>query len=97
MQRSKLEMCIDILKVLAQKGPQKLTHIMHKANINCNVLKTNLDFLLAQGLIEERNLGKRNVVYANTPKGIAVLKYFKELNTVLPVVEERDKRLSLPY
>ncbi len=39
MRRSKLEMYVDILKVLAQRGPLKLTHVMYKANVNCSVLK----------------------------------------------------------
>jgi len=39
MRRSKLEMYIDILKVLAHRGPLKLTHIMYKANVNFRELK----------------------------------------------------------
>jgi predicted transcriptional regulator len=97
MRRSKLEMYVDILKVLAQRGPLKLTHIMYKSNVNCKVLKEYLAFLLAQGLIEERIVGKNRVVYANTPKGITVLKYFRELNKALPVIEEDAKILPFTY
>ena len=88
MRRSQFEMYIDILKVLAQKGALRLTHIMYKANINCKVLKGLLDFLLKKGLIEERYTGKSKSrkVYANTSKGITVLKYFKELNKALPAL-----------
>lgn len=89
LRRSKLEVYVDILTVLSQRGPLKLTHIMYKANVNCVVLKEYLDFLLKQGLIEERLLGKDRVVYANTPRGITVIKYFKELNSALQVVDER--------
>ena len=64
MRRSKLEMYVGILKVLAQRGPLKLTHIMYKANVNCSILKEYLDFLIGQGLVEERIVGKRRVVYA---------------------------------
>jgi predicted transcriptional regulator len=39
MRRSKLEMYIDILKVLAHRGPLKLTHIMYKANVNSSSSK----------------------------------------------------------
>ena len=88
MRRSKLEMYIDILKVLSQRGPLKLTHIMYKANVNCSVLKQYLDFLIQQNLVEERTIGKKRVVYAITQKGITVLKYFRELKTVLPIIEE---------
>ena len=54
MRRSKMEMHLDILKILAQKGPLKLTHIMYKANVNCSVLKEYLDFLIQQELIAEK-------------------------------------------
>ena len=93
MRRSKLEMYIDILKVLARHGPLKLTHIMYKANINCSVLKQYLDFLIEQNLVEEKSLGRKRIVYAITERGRTVLKYFRELRTVLPIVEEAHIRL----
>ena len=88
MRRSKLETCIDILKELAHRGPLKLTHIMYKANVNCNILKEYLDFLIKQGLVEERTIKKMHVVYAITQRGITVLKYFRELTQALPIIEE---------
>jgi predicted transcriptional regulator len=98
MRRSKLEMYIDILKVLAHRGPLKLTHIMYKANVNCSVLKEYLDFLIKQNLVEERMVGKRRIVYAVTQRGITVLKYFRELKQVLPILEEELRnRVPMPY
>jgi predicted transcriptional regulator len=97
MRRSKLEMYVDILKVLAQRGPLKLTHVMYKANVNCSVLKEYLDFLIKQGLVEERTIGKRRVVYVITQKGITVLKYFRELKQVLPIVEEARNQMPVPF
>lgn len=97
MRRSKLEMYIDILRVLAHRCPLKLTHIMYKANVNCSVLKEYLDFLLKQNLVEERTIGKRRVVYAVTQRGITVLKYFRELKQVLPIVEEARNRTPVPF
>jgi len=96
MRRSKLETYVDILKVLAQRGPLKLTHIMYKANLNCSVLKEYLDFLIKTGLVEERIVGKSRVVYANTQRGLTVLKYFRELNKALPIVEN-GKIVNTPY
>ena len=93
MRRSKLEMYVDILKVLAHRGPLKLTHIMYKANVNCSVLKQFLDFLIEQKLVEERTVGKKRIVYAITERGITVLKYFRELKAVLPLVEEARAQL----
>ncbi len=97
MRRSKLETYIDILKVLGHKGPLKLTHIMYKANVNCKVLKEYLDFLMKQGLVEERPARKANTVYAVTQRGITVLKYFHELKQVLPITEDSPTNtLALP-
>ena len=96
MRRSKLEMYVDILTVLAHKGPLKLTHVMYKANVNCSVLKEYLDFLIKQGLVEERTVRKQRVVYAVTQRGITVLKYFKELKQVLPISRGSTKPSSNP-
>jgi len=86
-------MYVDILKVLARRGPLKLTHIMYKANVNCSVLKQYLDFLIQQNLVEEQTLGKKRVVYAITERGLTVLKYFRELKSVLPIIEEARARI----
>jgi predicted transcriptional regulator len=94
MRRSKMEMYIDILKVLAQKGPLKLTHVMYKANVNCSVLKDNLEFLIEQNLIEEQITQKRRnktkITYAITEKGRTVIKYFNEVNRALHITEENS-------
>jgi predicted transcriptional regulator len=97
MRRSKLEMYVDILNVLAHRGPLKLTHVMYKANVNCSVLKEYLDFLVKQGLVEERIIRKQRTVYAVTQRGITVLKYFKELKQALPIVEEARNQASTLY
>ena len=89
MKRSKLEMYVDILRVLALRGPLKLTHIMYKANVNCSVLSEYLEFLLKQGLVEERHVKKNRKVFAVTQQGLTVLKSFRELTQALPIVEEK--------
>ena len=92
MRRSKLEMYVDILQVLALKGQLKLTHIMYKSNVSCKVLKVQLDFLQKNGLIEERKLRKEKVVYAITQKGMTTLKAFTEIKQVFP--EEKEIKQS---
>jgi predicted transcriptional regulator len=87
LKRSKLETYIDIVNVLARNGPMKLTHIMYKANVNCNVLKGDLGFLIKQGLVEERTIKRERVVFTSTQRGITVLNYFRQLTEMLPVVE----------
>jgi predicted transcriptional regulator len=88
MRRSKLEMYIAILSVLANKGPLKLTHIMYKANVNFSVLRDDLDFLIKQKLVEERTIKKEHAIFAVTQRGINVLRYFRELTKALPIIEE---------
>ena len=96
MRRSHLEIYVEIISVLAQKGPLKLTRIMYKANLNCTVLKEDLGFLVKRGLVEERTIGKAKTVFAVTQRGINVLKYFRELNQALSIVEEaRNEALAI--
>jgi predicted transcriptional regulator len=87
-------MYIAILNVLANKGPMKMTHIMYKANLNCNVLRENLDFLIKQKLIEERTVKKEHTIFEVTQLGINVLKYFKELTKALPFIEENRSQTN---
>ena len=93
MRRSKMEIHLDVLRTLAQKGPLKLTHIMYKSNVNCCVLKDYLDFLILHNLIEEKTIKKERIVYKITEKGISVLKYFRELQTMLPIDEENKEKI----
>ena len=88
-------MYVDILKVLAQRGPLKLTHVMYKANVNCKVLKEYLDSLIKQGLVEQKIIRRERLVYVITQLGVSVLKQFRELKEVLPIVEET--RNQAPY
>jgi predicted transcriptional regulator len=88
MRRSKLEMYVDILEVLAIKGQLKLTHIMYKSNVNCKVLKSQLEFLMNNGLVEERILRREKVVYAITQKGMTTLKAFTQIKQVFPIEEK---------
>ena len=92
--RSKLEIYIDILRVLARHGPLKLTHIMYKSNVNCTVLKEFLDFLSQQNLIEEQTLHKKKrqkTVYDITERGRMALTYFKEITGALQPTEEAQR------
>lgn len=91
MRRSKLEMYLDILAVLAQKGPLKLTHIMYKGNVNCSVLKEYLAFLMQNNLIEEKTTQNQKIIYCITEKGNSVLKYYRELQTLLPFDENKQQ------
>jgi predicted transcriptional regulator len=97
MRRSKLEMYVDILKVLKKGGALKLTNIMYESNVSRSVLLEYLGFLIKQGLVKERTVGKKRVVFAITQLGILVLKRYRELRNVMLVVEENRNKDPLPY
>jgi|WetSurMetagenome_2_1015567.scaffolds.fasta_scaffold199360_2 predicted transcriptional regulator len=87
MRRSKLERYVDILALLTRMGPLKLTHIMYKSNFNGSVLKEYLDFLIKQGLIEERTIRETRSVFAVTQRGRTVLKHFRELTREISAIQ----------
>lgn len=95
MRRSKIEMYVDILKVMARNGPLKLTHVMYKANVNCRVLKEQLDFLLKQNLIEEQIIikrrNKKKTRYAITERGKTIINYFNKIDVALQLTEEGNR------
>ena len=87
MRRSKLETCLSILETLASHGSLKITHVMQKANLNCNVLKNYFDFLIKQGAVEEQCVEKDRIVYGITERGTYLIRYFRELNQVVPTMK----------
>ena len=95
MRRSKIEICIEILKILSQRGLSRITHVMYDTNTNCSLLKEILVFMIKQGLVEEKSVGKDRVAYCITQRGISILNAFNELNQVLPVIEENPDQISL--
>ena len=96
MSRSKLEMYTDILRLLVQKGPLQLNHLVVHADINSNALKGSLEFLVKQGLVEEKVSQESSVFYVNTERGAKVIKFFKELNNPASLKED-GKFLPVPY
>jgi len=94
MRRSKLELHVEILKLLARKGPLQLNHLMSQGNVNCNILREHLGFLIKQGLIEEVIVDKNNVVYANTDRGTSVIRFFEQLDKSFPVKIEEGESYS---
>jgi predicted transcriptional regulator len=76
--RSKLETHIDLLKAFSYEASLTLTQIEDYVKLNSNSLRENLEFLILHGLLEEQTLKKRNVAFAITQRGIAVLRYFRQ-------------------
>jgi predicted transcriptional regulator len=75
---------------------------MQKANVNCNVMKNYFDFLIKQGAVEEKCVGRGKIVYAITERGLHLIKCFKDLNQVIPIMElelksiQTKQRTNLP-
>lgn len=92
MRRSKLETYEAILEALV-KRPLKIDRLAYKVNLDCVVLRKNLDFLIENGLIEERFLAK-GTSYAATERGTSVFKtldfqkYFKKIQATLMAIDK---------
>jgi predicted transcriptional regulator len=91
MRKTKLEIYVGVLKILAQNDSVKTSNVADELNISTDELKIYLDFLLKQYLVDEQKLSYNRVVYSITQRGIRVLKYFKELKQELPI--NRDKAI----
>jgi predicted transcriptional regulator len=79
--RSKLEIYLDILKVI-KKGTHKPTRIMYKTNLSWKPLMTILEALVDQGFIETARRENR-ITYEITDKGKEILRYFETaLNSI---------------
>ena len=61
----------------------KTTHIMQKVNVNSKIFKEYAEFLVKQGLVEERFVKERKIVYEITPRGVLILKGLKEMEELL--------------
>ncbi len=85
LRRSKLEVNLDIMKILASRGPMEPAQLIDKTNLSQDILKQHLDFLTQQNLVEEQNLGKHETFYVVTERGLKVLKI------VIPIISEVRK------
>jgi predicted transcriptional regulator len=91
LRRSKLETYEAILGALAKK-PLKIDRLAYKVNLDCVSLKRHLDFLIENGLVEERFLAK-GTSYTATERGTSVFKtldfqkYFKKIQDTLIAID----------
>ncbi len=100
MPLSKLEKYLNILEALVDR-PLKIEQIARRTDIEPQVLKHHLAFLVANGVAVERRLKGKRVAYAITERGFAVfktlrsIKYFEKLRETLPIVEEAREIASV--
>lgn len=87
MKRSKLELHLEILKVLRDGEPLKPTQIMYKVNICYRFLEQYLGFLMKQNLVEKKVSDKTRSKYTITLKGLDLLRNYTKLREVLQIDE----------
>lgn len=90
MYRSKLQICTEIICILASNGPMKLDWLSTKVELNKTHLENHLRLLMNSGLVEKQNLGKNKVFYVATERGLIVLKVISPLIKEAHKIQVRD-------
>jgi predicted transcriptional regulator len=75
---SKLEIYLEILKIIEGKKPTKLEAIKKRTNLDDDFVNHAVDFLERQNLVEKRTF-KDNTTYKSTDRGERLSRYFTEL------------------
>ena len=71
VKRSKMDIIIDILSCINEKGIIKPTHLMYKSNLSHIQMKNYLYELIKKNLIEEKfNNDKKNISITRKGKGL---------------------------
>ena len=100
MPPSKLDKYLNILEVLAER-PQKIDRIASKVHMETVEIKRRMNFLVSNGVVNERPTIDNRIIYALNDRGYAVFKtlrafkYFEKLRESLPVIEEAKEIASL--
>jgi len=81
IRRSKLEVFMDIMKVVAEEREMKRTRIMYKANLAWTVLNDALDSLEKKGILASKETPS-GVVVTPTLDGLNLLQRFREVESV---------------
>ena len=80
--RSRLSLIVNILNVAdTKKGGVVKTHLMYRAYLNYRMLTASVNFLLEEGLLEEkwRDDGYKQRIYVITQKGSEFLETYNSL------------------
>ncbi|MBM4400827.1 MAG: hypothetical protein FJ045_02630 [Crenarchaeota archaeon] len=96
MRKSKLELYEDILKALVNK-PLTVDAVAYACNMDCIAIRQRLDFLAANGMVEERNY-KKQTRYALTRRGLAIfttLTITRRLEKLQTTIKKMDEALKM--
>ncbi len=96
MRRSKLELYEDILTALVDK---RLTvdAIAYACNMDCIAIRQRLDFLAANGMVEEK-IYKKKTRYTLTRRGLAIFKTLtiaRRLEKLQTTIQKMDEALKM--
>jgi len=100
MPASKLDKYLNILEVLV-KGPQKMDKIAQRVHMEMPELRRRMNFLISNGVVEERRMRDSRALYAVNDRGFAVFKtlrafkYLEKLKESLPVMDEAREIASM--
>ena len=95
MRKSKLEVYEDILYALVNKH-LTVDAIAYACNMDCVALRKRLEFLMQQGLVEEKNF-RKVTRYALTRRGLAIFKTLaltKRLEKMQTTMKKIDEALQ---
>lgn len=95
MRKSKLELYEDILYALVNKH-LTVDAIAYACNMDCGALRKRLEFLMQQGLVEEKNF-RKVTRYALTRRGLAIFKTLaltKRLEKLQTTMKKIDEALQ---
>jgi len=95
LRRSKLEIYEAILETLA-KRPLKVDSIAYKTSMDCTMVRQYLEFLIKNGLVEEKFSGDKKF-YAITERGKAVfraLSFQKRLDKITESIRAISEALE---
>ena len=76
--RTKLEVTRDILEVLQKNRQVKITHLIYKSNLSNNSIKSYLENLLKNNLIEQIFNGDKKF-FKITSRGLEFLQEFNRI------------------
>ena len=91
MNRSKLQVCTEILCHLASNGPMNLNNLSERINLKETDLKQHLKLLTDSGLVTKQNFGMNKIFFEVTESGLTVLKVYKPL-----ITDSHDTQISDP-
>jgi predicted transcriptional regulator len=95
IRRSKLEVFMDIMKVVAEEREAKRTRIMYRANLAWNVLKDSLDTMERKGMVASKETPSGVVVRA-TEGGLELLQKYSSVESTFAEPSEHAMGLFGP-